>query len=193
MRACCVEDCALEAKCKGMCKKHYSRFVRTGSPLGSPKYGAAKRFLAEVVLPYQGDDCLAWPFAKTKEGYGLVHVGKDNRLVSRIACEDEHGPSPTNKHEAAHSCGNGHLGCVTRKHLRWATRAENRQDMIDHGRSTRGTKCAQSKLTESQVIEIRALRGTSAQRDIASRFGVDPSTISRIRTGDTWSWLEAGQ
>ena len=44
-----------------------------------------------------------------------------------------------------------------------------------------------SKLTEDQVYQIRA--SVEPQKELAKRFGVSPSTISRICTGKTWTHL----
>ncbi len=33
-RTCSVEGCTANARCKGWCKMHYTRWVRTGSPVG---------------------------------------------------------------------------------------------------------------------------------------------------------------
>lgn len=39
---------------------------------------------------------------------------------------------------------------------------------------------ARRRLTDVQVAEIRALRGTTTQRDIAARYGVSAATISKL-------------
>ncbi|WP_292637037.1 hypothetical protein [Mesorhizobium sp.] len=50
------------------------------------------------------------------------------RRVSRLVCEEVHGPPPSPDHEAAHSCDNGDLGCATKRHLSWKTPKENTAD-----------------------------------------------------------------
>ncbi len=54
----------------------------------------------------------------------------------------------------------------------------------------RGSEHANSKLTESQVREIKFLiaNGTK-QNSLATRFGVSVSTISEIKRGLIWAWL----
>lgn len=109
----------------------------------------------------------------------------------RVACTLKHGEPPTPEHEAAHSCGNGHFGCINWKHLRWATRGENQDDKVEHGTLLMGSNHGMSKLNEEQVIEIKRLlaHGVRAAR-IAERFGVTPENISAIKRGLTWAWLK---
>ena len=191
MNLCSVPHCQNSSLKRGMCNAHYLRWWKYGDPLkGSTPWREAQRYLHEVVFTYEGDECLAWPFSKNRHGYGQIRIDGHLHLVSRLACEEENGPPPSINSEAAHSCGNGHLACATRRHLRWATRSENRQDMINHGRSNRGKKSPFVKLEADQVQEIRALLGTKSNSAIAAQFGVDPSTISSIKIGRAWAWLK---
>jgi hypothetical protein len=111
-------------------------------------------------------------------------------LVSRRVCEETKGPPPTPAHEAAHSCGKGHLACVTKGHLSWKTHAENQTDKLIHGTDNRGQKHMMVKLTEDDVREIRALRGTMLQREIARQFGISQQSVGDIFRRATWGWLE---
>jgi len=131
--------------------------------------------------------CLIWPFGKGK-GRAQVRIGKKVYYVSALICEMVHGPRPS-KHEVAHSCGNGSHGCVSSKHVRWATRAENQADRTLHGTSNKGTRNGMNKLTESQVKQIRQLKGKLSQVEIARRFGVHSVTVHHIHTGKQWGWL----
>lgn len=48
------------------------------------------------------------------------------------------------------------------------------------------------KLTQAQVREVRArLAAGDRQVDIAQDFGVRQQTISLIKRGETWYWLDA--
>jgi hypothetical protein len=110
--------------------------------------------------------------------------------VHRRVCEDVNGPPQVPTDEAAHSCGKGHIGCVTRGHLSWKTRQQNRDDMLIHGTIARGEASGRAKLTESDVREIRALKGREHQRVTANRFGVSRRAIGAIYRGDSWAWLK---
>jgi hypothetical protein len=146
------------------------------------------RFIREVVLCYDGDECLAWPFSKGR-GYGMVWV--DGRMVvaSRYICELAHGAPPTPEHEAAHSCGKGHEACVTKGHLDWKTPAQNQADRVIHGTHDRGERNANSKITEAEAREILALKGVEPPCKIANRLRVSPHTVSKIHSGHSWAWL----
>ncbi len=189
-RICSISDCGKRVRCRGWCAKHYDRWLQYGDTnLRGTAPGEARQYFAETVLPYDGNDCLLWPYGRNVSGYGRINVGGRIHLVSRLICEDANGPAPTPKHDAAHSCGNGHLGCVARRHLSWKTRAENVADKIIHGTHLRGSRQWNTKLTEGNVREIRSLRGKLFQREIASLYGVRKTTISAIFRGDSWAWL----
>lgn len=59
---------------------------------------------------------------------------------------------------------------------------------------TRGEKVfPSSKLSESQVLEIRAARSLGqTQREIAERFGISRSAVGLIVTGKQWAYLLPG-
>lgn len=104
-------------------------------------------------LEYPHDYCLIWPFARGDNGYGSF--GRQGKFIytHRYICELVKGPPPTPEHQAAHSCGRGHEGCVNPKHLSWKTRAENQLDRREHGTENR----VWNKLTPDDVAEIRRL------------------------------------
>lgn len=43
------------------------------------------------------------------------------------------------------------------------------------------------KLTRDEVIEIHLARGRVKRKELAVRYGVDPSTISKVWHGRSWS------
>ncbi|TIU63891.1 MAG: hypothetical protein E5W25_23745 [Mesorhizobium sp.] len=185
-RICKVDGCGKPLHAHGYCGAHAHRFRRHGDPLGGdvPR-GYVRQFFEEVVLPYDGDDCLIWPFSKDGHGYAML----GDQAVPRLICEEAHGPAPTPKHQAAHSCGHGHMACVTKGHLRWATRTENEADKLIHGTSNRGVRHGMAKLTEADVLVIRSLRGHFLQREIAEQFGIAVPTVSDIQRRKLWAWL----
>lgn len=74
-------------------------------------------------------------------------------------------------------------GCVNPRHLRWDSRAGNLADRLTHGTDHRGEKAPWAKLTDSDILEIIALKGLLSQKEIALGFNVDPSHVSRIHAG----------
>lgn len=189
-RICTIEGCGKPHLALGFCSAHRARFLKHGDPLGGgTAHGAPQKFLHEVVLAWVSDDCLVWPFARGKTGYGTIHLSGPTQHVHRAVCELAHGPAPTPHHEAAHSCGRGNDGCCNPTHLRWATSVENKADQLRHGTSNRGERCGAAKLTETQVLQIRALRGMR-HHEISKMFSVSRTTITNILTRRIWSWLE---
>ncbi len=187
---CSVPDCCKKPKSQGLCLAHYKKLLKYGDPLvsKSAKNGALRQWV-EDNASYSGDDCLRWPFSYNPLGYGAVSVGGVREYAHRYMCELVNGPAPTPCHETAHSCGNGHLGCLNPRHLRWATRSENIEDKIEHGTSQHGENNAKAKLTEADVRTIRRMLPSHSNKEIAELYGVTNSAIWHIRIGSTWSWL----
>lgn len=154
------------------------------APTGEPR-----RYFEEVVLSCESDDCLTWPYSKSQKGYGKMWASCRVVYVHRLACEVVNGAPPTSKHQAAHSCGNGHLGCVNPKHLRWATRAENWADMLIHETHNRGVRNRKTKITHAQARQVLALKGTMSQPKIAEKVGITHAIVSHILHGHSWRWL----
>lgn len=135
---------------------------------------------------YAGDDCLIWPFSRSR-GYGHLYLYKRNLRINRYMCELAHGAPPTPQHEAAHLCGN--RACANPRHLAWKTSAENQADRRIHGTVSHPywwTNGAGSKLTPEQAAEILARKGIETQAALAARFGVHETTIGQIHRGEIW-------
>jgi hypothetical protein len=193
-RLCSIPDCGKPTVSRGWCDRHYRRWLAHEDPLGGGTgHGEAQRFYREVVLTDErgpSDPCLIWPFWKVRNGYAMLHQREGNgRIVSRVLCEEVYGPPPTPDHQAAHSCGKGHLACVTKGHLSWKTIIDNRADMVRHGTRLYGEKQARAKLTQADVDEIRRLRGIVVQRELAQIYGVTQALISHIQIGRVWRGL----
>jgi hypothetical protein len=188
MANCSVDGCKSPYLAKGFCERHYSRWKRYGNPLsGRVSPGEARQFLDNVVMPYDGKECLKWPFAVDRKGYGKLYVDGKTHRVPRLVCAAAHGDAPTREHEAAHSCGVP--SCCNRLHLRWATASENQSDRVLHGTSNRGERSHSVKLGAEDVRAIRSSDETEAS--LARRYGVKPPTIRKIRIGENWAWLTA--
>lgn len=112
-------------------------------------------------------------------GYPAIAVGKANkarlhRIVYRAFC----GPIPDGSF-VLHSCGNA--GCINPLHLRLGTAKDNSDDRDAHGKTAKGGRLPQTKLSDEDVRQIRAsnLRGI----DIAKQYGISKSCVSNIRSG----------
>ena len=190
-KVCAVDGCGKPKHGYIYCGKHYAKWKAYGDPLAGrsgPSPGEPLRWIAEHAA-YQGDHCLQWPYERSRYGYGTVKHGGKKRVASRVMCELAHGLPPSDGYDAAHSCGNGHHGCMNPRHLSWKTRKENCVDTAEHGRAYRGERHGWAKLTEAEAREILRLGGTMKQEEIAQRFGVQGSLVSRILAGKRWGWL----
>ena len=136
------------------------------------------RFWPKVIV---SDGCWIWTGGTTSFGYGTIYNGNfDNTLrqyakigAHRVSYEIHHGKIPHGLC-VLHKCDVP--ACVNPSHLFLGTKRENMLDKISKDRCNLTTK-----LTESDVIEIRLDNGT--QRAIALKYGVCQATISMIKTG----------
>lgn len=148
------------------------------------KRGQALRWLLDA-LDRETNECILWPFAKMKTGYGQVQTGHKLNLVHRVACLATHGSPKAGQTDAAHACGN--RACVNPRHLRWSTRSENHADKVTHGTLTRGEKSWHAKLTETQVREIRT--STAQREDAGKKYGITALSVGRIKNRKSWAWV----
>jgi hypothetical protein len=149
----------------------------TGFHLRGTGFGI--RWMREHVS-HEGDECLIWPMSRHPTGYGNVSVDGIIYYSHRYMCELAHGPAPTPEHEAAHSCGRGHDGCVHPGHLSWKTPAENQADRKVHGTDERALHQRSWRITREQREEIVALKGRMTQREIANRYGISFQSVSHL-------------
>jgi hypothetical protein len=188
---CSIENCGKPPVAGGLCRGHYTRHRRYGSPLaGSTAKGAARAFLKAYSDWHDTNGCLIWPFARNRGGYGLISIGGKCCVASREMCRIAHGEPQSPEMEAAHICGLGHTGCVNPNHLRWATSKENSADTLAAGRTVRGERHKLSKLTESEVRAIRTECAHLSGMAVARKFGIAESTVRAIRNGKKWGWLQ---
>lgn len=126
------------------------------------------------------------------DGYRQAHLRNQSRTrnthVHRLVAEAFLGPCPDG-YEVCHCDGNPSNNHVS--NLRYDTRAGNHADKLAHGTAQRGEKNGASKLTLLKVMAIKELlRLEWSQSSIADIFSINPSTVSLIRRGKKWGWVE---
>jgi len=158
-------------------------------------------------LGYQvGDDGSVW---SCKENHGAVYTigtswrrlktpGPKGHYQHVILCQNGDQESwavhrlvltvfvgPANGREGRHLDGDKYNNRLS--NLCWGTRRENMADMVRHGRSTRGERNGQAKLTIENVRTIRVLSaaGWNTAR-IARHVGECYWTVRNVVTGHRW-------
>ena len=186
---CRISKCRRKAERRGFCNIHYRRILRHGDPNTVLPSHRPSNVMAWITANshHSGDECLTWPFSRRSRD-GKPHM-MGNLIPCRVMCEMVHGAPPSPKHQAAHSCGMAHKGCINPRHLSWKTPKENCADRILHGTQVRGSAIPWSKLTDHDVASIRALSESNTQYELASIFGVSQSNISNILRRKSWTHL----
>ena len=131
--------------------------------------------------------CLEFNGVRDKNGYGVIKYLKKNKKIHRLSYERSKGEVPKGL-IVRHTCDNP--SCWNPDHLLAGTSQDNTRDMFERGRGfkLRGSDHGNSKLTESQVKEIKDLLSTSnlSQREIAKMYSVTQTRISKIKLNKEW-------
>jgi hypothetical protein len=146
----------------------------------------AERFARFVDKDSSPHGCWLWTGATYKRGYGQIMYQQRGHAIQahRVSWEMTHGTIPNGLH-VLHNCpGGDNPRCVNPAHLFLGTHADNVADMVRKGRSARGERQPNAKLTEQSVKEIRAAVGM--HRDVASKFNVSESLVRGVRSGKRW-------
>lgn len=190
---CSVLGCDLPTFARGWCQGHWGRWRRHGDPTAGRTPNGEQAEWLHKHSETQSASCLCWPYSRNDAGYAVIYSDGRNCSASNIMCRMAHGEPPTPEHEAAHSCGKGHQGCINPNHLRWATKAENEADKREHGTLNCGERNGAAKLTAEQVIVIRRLLDMGVPRSkIAEDFSVTQSNISAIARRKSWAHIAGG-
>jgi hypothetical protein len=130
--------------------------------------------------PVTESGCWLWNGSTDDDGYGKTSSnGKDIR-AHRWAWILHRGEIPFDLH-VLHRCDVPM--CVNPAHLFLGTNADNDSDKRRKGRAPKMAIHRETSLTEQDVLAIRAARGFERQVDLAERFGLHHSQVSRIQRG----------
>lgn len=129
-----------------------------------------------------------------KDGYHSVYLscnGKTTRrTVHRLTLEAFIGLRPEG-FQCCHLDGNRSNNVLS--NLKWGSRIENESHKAVHGTKPVGVKNGQHRLTEDQVLLIRA-RKSSGLRNwgagaLAREFGVHLRTVYMVSSGRQWTHI----
>ena len=148
-----------------------------------------QRFWDKVDKTSSEKGCWLWTAVCCKNGYGHYNLNGKMNLAHRLTLAEHLGRPLLQGMYSTHQCPGGpNRKCCNPAHLKEATHADNTQDMIRDGNSNRGKKHPKCKLTETQVLEIRASDKTNVE--LAQIYNVTQSNILNIKSGKRWSWLQ---
>lgn len=136
--------------------------------------------------------CWEWAGRIRADGYGRLIAEGRGVLAHRWFYEKHVGPIPAGM-VVCHRCDNP--PCVNPAHLFVGTQADNVADMHAKGRArfglVRGATVGTSKLSESDVRELRSMYASGIRRAlIAERFGVSTCTVWQIGTRQRWAHID---
>lgn len=145
-----------------------------------------RRFWSHVR---RGSRCWKWTASKYRNGYGQFVIRGEKRTPAhrtafRIAC----GKIPDGMC-VLHHCDN--RACVRPSHLFLGTKLDNARDAKRKHRTAWGTRSGSAKLNRVKILRIRRLFSQGkTQCELARRFGVTQTCISKITRAANWHHLE---
>lgn len=127
----------------------------------------------------------------SRDGYMMVNlhndIGAKTHKVHQLVAVMFIGPRPPGAY-CLHR--DGDYLHNSESNVYWGTPAQNQADRARHGTSNVGAQNPMAKLTESAVVQIKALlkveTGRGSLTRIAADFGVSVATVSDIKRGKTW-------
>lgn len=155
------------------------------------KYRTKVAWLAEAIKKHKPNECMMWPWACDKDGYGLVSTRAYGDMVyvkaHRLSFYLVHGhwPEPC----ALHTCDTP--GCFNPDHIYEGDSIKNHEDMVSRGRSTYGERHPGAILTDKLVIQMRKeyAVGKKTCGMLAEHYGVGRAAAQLAISGKTWKHL----
>ncbi len=114
-------------------------------------------------------------------GYGAMWRDGQNHGAHRLAWIDAFGPIPKDMN-VLHRCDV--MRCRNLDHLFLGTSSDNSADMVQKQRHCHGERHPLAKLTNDEVIKIRASKETVSV--LARQYNVSESLIYKIRVNKAW-------
>lgn len=185
-KLCSFSDCESESRARGFCSLHYQRYM-LGLPMDKPRRSGdlRARFWERVK---KTETCWLWTGMKNEKGYGEIRIKYRTVFAHRLSFALHFGETPEGLC-VLHRCDQP--SCVRPDHLFLGTRKQNRADCLSKNRHSKGENSGVSKLTSQQILEIRALRLKNVRIvEIAKKFGIGNSQVSRIAKRTTWTHLK---
>ncbi len=142
------------------------------------------------------NECWEWIAGKDTFGYGRIYlctIPKENgrKNIAEGAHRvmwSSHNNQMLGDWEVLHTCDNP--SCMNPSHLFIGTNYDNILDRVAKGRSVVGESVNTAELTEQSVIQIRAMGKYLSHSEIAKKYNVWRSTISRVINRKNWKHVK---
>ena len=125
--------------------------------------------------------CWNWKRATRKDGYGITWYNGSTDYIHRVSYRVFKGDFDSN-FIIRHKCDNP--SCCNPDHLLIGSDQDNSTDMVNRGRSAKGSKQGNSKLTEEMIQPIRDSNLSS--RVLGSMYNISKSVILDIKNNKIW-------
>jgi len=140
-----------------------------------------KERLLEACIE-DSNGCWLWQRSVASSGYGQIRWNYINFRANRASYIAFNGEIPAGM-VVRHTCDN--KLCINPQHLILGTCKDNSADMMERNRQAKGSKNGRCKLSEEEVLEIRASPLSCAQ--LAIKYGISKGHAHRIKNGVAWS------
>jgi len=148
-----------------------------------------KRFLSRVPKKYfttsYNDKCWYWRAENKNPDYRQLKWGGKMYLVHRLSYLIFNGLIPLNK-IVRHTCDNP--SCINPKHLILGTHYDNSIDSVKNNRQGHQKLNIEAVKVIKWMLKYKNKRGLTKKLSIL--YDVDASTITHIKKGDQWGWVE---
>jgi len=161
----------------------------------------AKQFILARITIDQESQCWLWTGGFGSSGYAKFGMDRASQRAHRVAWVVFKNEAVPRRLSACHKCDERR--CVNPDHVFLGTCRDNMQDCIAKKRFVyinhqRGEKHPRAKLTDADVVYLRSHHvpgahvGPFSRHELARKFGVSNTVITRAVQGKSWDYLPIG-
>lgn len=144
-------------------------------------------------MSYLKGECVDHGRKGNRDGYTMMKHNKKTVLRHRVVYSVHNGVSLKSMKGllVRHMCDNSR--CVNPEHLLLGTAQDNSRDMVERGRSLKGTRNKLAKLDAEKVQYIREhykpFCRVHGALPLSKKYGVSTTAIRLAKTGASWGSL----